>query len=123
MFRSTSQRYLLLMLLVFAGQAVAMPFLDCCMATENTRAESEEINGHHDMGMSDHHPSESAIHNNNHADETYCNHQCDVCMGTVLLVEFTAFTTQAASSQLNENYHLLLPVSSTDNPFRPPIFS
>ena len=126
MSRTKTQKYLVLMLLIFAGQTVAMPFLDCCVDSENTSSDTQEITGHHehnDITMSDHHPSEITFQKHDHADEANCNHQCDVCLGTVLLGEFTAFATQITPGELNELYHFILPTSSTDNPFRPPIFT
>ncbi len=126
MSRSKTQKYLVLLLLVFAGQTVAMPFLVCCVATENTSTEFHELishQGHHEIIMSEHHHSEMNINKHDHADEANCNHRCDVCLGTVLLGESTAFTTQSVPAQLNEIYHFILPTSLTDNPFRPPKFA
>ncbi len=112
------------MLLVFVGQTVAMPLMSCCVETENMKSEAHEMSKHHamhELDMPEHHQSEMTVNKHIHADEANCNHQCDVCLGTVLLGEFAAFTTQTASAQLNENYHFYLTTFSTDNPFRPPI--
>lgn len=123
--RYKSQKYILLMLLFFAGQTVAMPFLDCCVDTENTSSDTQEITSHHDhndKGMSDNH-SDMNINKHEHADEANCNHQCEVCLGTVVVGEHAAFATQIVHVQLNKLYSFILPTSSTDNPFRPPIFA
>lgn len=118
------------MLLVFVGQTVAMPLMSCCVETENTESESHEMGMHdamhvhnamHEIDMTDNHQSEMSVNTHDHSDNANCNHQCDVCIGTVLLGEFAAFTTQTDSAQLNETYHFYLATSSTDNPFRPPI--
>lgn len=119
MSRSSTQKFIGLMLLVFAGQTFAMPFLDCCATNSDTVTDTLAMDADHDMEMPTHHHSEMTTH----TDESLCNHQCDVCMGTVLLAEYTAFTALPAPKHVNEIYHFILPVSSTDNPFRPPIFA
>ena len=124
MSRPKIQSYLALMLLVFVGQTLAMPLMSCCVETENTKSESHEMGMHHAMheiDMTDNHQLEMSVNKHEHSDNANCNHQCDVCLGTVLMGEFTAFTSQTDSAQLNETYHFYLATSSTDNPFRPPI--
>ncbi|MDC1436342.1 hypothetical protein N8303_03700 [Gammaproteobacteria bacterium] len=126
MSRSKMHSYFILMLLVFAGQSIATPFMNCCMETENTKSEAHGMSSHHvmyEIEMLGHHQPEMSVNKHVHPDNDNCNHQCDACLGTVLAGEFSAFITQVASTQLNETYHFLLAVSLTDNPFRPPIFT
>lgn len=114
------------MLLVFVGQTVAMPLLSCCVETENMTPASLAMSSQHALNeteMSDHHHSDMPSNKHAHAVEANCDHQCDLCLGSVLVEEFAAFTPQSASTQLNEIYYFHLPVSSKDNPFRPPIFT
>tara|TARA_R110002074_G_scaffold368492_1_gene542965 strand:+ start:1962 stop:2342 length:381 start_codon:yes stop_codon:yes gene_type:complete len=121
MSRLKTQKYLALMLLVFAGQTFAMPFLDCCAANEDIAGKTQKMDSHHDMAMSAQHHSKASHHTNDQAGETYCNHQCDVCAGAVLLGEYASITRLPAPDHLNAIYHFILPISSSDNPFRPPI--
>lgn len=120
------QSFIALMLLVFVGQTIAMPLMNCCMESENSISKSDEMTGHHAMhetDMSVHHQSEMVVTKHVHTEQVNCNHQCDVCLGTVLLVNFTAFTLKTAPAQLSNTYHFYLPLQSSDNPFRPPIFA
>ncbi len=128
MFRLKIQNIIALTLFVFVGQTVAMPLMNCCMENENTKPESHEMAKHHAMHAIDmpaNNDSDMTVTNamHQHSDEVNCNHQCDICLGTVLLEEFAAISSQTASAQLDETYHFYLPASSTDNPFRPPIFA
>ena len=127
MSRLKIQSIIAVTLFVFVGQTVAMPLISCCMENENTKSEAHEMVQHHAMheiDMPAHDDSVMSVTNtvHQHSDDANCNHQCDICLGTVLLAEFAAFSPQTASTQLNETYHFYLPASSTDNPFRPPIF-
>ena len=105
------------MLLIFTGQAIAMPLLDCCDTDYKLKSEMQDMDNNHDMEMSSHHHSDMA----NHTGETYCNYQCDVCPGTILVEEFTDYSSQLQFSHLNMLYNFTLPFSSVDNLFRPPI--
>ncbi|MAM70647.1 MAG: hypothetical protein CMP91_05830 [Gammaproteobacteria bacterium] len=119
-----SLKFALVIMLVFTGQSIAMPFLDCCESNDVRDSETHEMSmadmdSSHDLNTSGKHHSSMAGHN----EDAFCNHQCDVCPGTILVTALTAYSPQMMHSPLNVLYDFTLVASTTDSPFRPPIFA
>ena len=121
-------RFLIYFFLVaFSGQVVALPLLSCCNEM-NHDTESNSIDHGHSMSM-DHHmdsymnskiDSETQLltDSGNHD----CNNQCGFCITTsVVMVDADYLPKTIQNYYLNSAYNLILPSSSSDNPFRPPI--
>ena len=134
MFRNKSQSFVFFVLFAFCGQALAMPFIACCLEMDDTRPESAESHSHmmsmhgdhHQTGYqpamvnpaTDHHGSEVS---NDHGLEN-CHHHCDMCLGsatTPVIENIVAVPKGSLAS--NSIYSFSLPSSRKENPFRPPI--
>lgn len=125
----------LFVLFAFCGQAMAMPFMTCCLELNDTKLDSTESHSHmmrmngnnhhqdaHQLAMDKHAPNN---HGSNMAVEhglANCNHHCDMCLGsaTTQLIENIVAVPKGALVP-NATYSFFHSSTSTENPFRPPI--
>lgn len=121
-------RFLIYFLLfAFSGQVAALPLLSCCNEMEHG-TESNSVDHDHSMSM-DHHmdsdmnstmdiETQLLADSGNHD----CNNQCGFCITTSVVMSDADFLPKTIQNyHLNSAYNLILPSSSSDNPFRPPI--
>ena len=123
--RSYPNSLLLLVLLFFCGQALALPFINCCHAAYVDVAMGDtEGNAHHGMHM-----ESSAIAQDQYvtlsaaSDQTNCNHECASCLFSSV-INFTDAGVGASNAykhHLISNYVFTISSAALENPFRPPI--
>ena len=107
-----------ILLILFCGQALATPFLNCCEELDGSNMHDSSMqHSALDMHKSHHEkmPSNSSFD---------CNQLCDFCAASILsLAKMSKTVLKNHNALFNAMDSLFIPFSNLEKPFRPPIFS
>lgn len=106
-----------LMLLMYCGQALALPLLSCC-GFMNQILENEMLEHHDHASMAMSSDKQQMI---SESDEFNFNFHCDYCgIASIVLVDIIDLHPQVLAKH-NSSYSFLLHSTANDSPFKPPI--